>query len=121
VYLRKNHLAQIIVVNERQKLHTGKYKITHDMNYDAGCTPTSLPVWDLENLKHLILLHSVYNAPLQLLGDVDRERKWRNERCNAITCNGLHIKAIYLLYYEPQLFQSSCGPRIIFAHFDRVM
>jgi hypothetical protein len=35
--------------------HTGKYKeITNDSNYDASCTLTSLPVWDLENYKRLI-------------------------------------------------------------------
>jgi hypothetical protein len=29
-----------------------KYKaITNDWIYDASCTLTSLPVWDLENLK----------------------------------------------------------------------
>jgi hypothetical protein len=44
-----------------EKPHVDKYKeITNDWNYDASCTLTSLPVWDLENLKRLILLYSVY-------------------------------------------------------------
>jgi hypothetical protein len=39
------------------KPHTGKYKeITNDWNYDASCTLTSLPVWDLENFKRLIFV-----------------------------------------------------------------
>jgi hypothetical protein len=34
-----------------------KYKaITNDWNYDASCTLTSLPVWDLENLKRLVFV-----------------------------------------------------------------
>jgi hypothetical protein len=37
------------------KPHTGKYKeIMNDSNYDASCTLTSLPVWDLETFKRLI-------------------------------------------------------------------
>jgi hypothetical protein len=39
------------------KPHTGKYKeITNDSNYDARCTLTSLPVWDLQNFKRLIFV-----------------------------------------------------------------
>jgi hypothetical protein len=39
------------------KPHTGKYKaITNDWNYDASCTLTSLPVWDLDNFKRLIFV-----------------------------------------------------------------
>jgi hypothetical protein len=39
------------------KAHMGKYKeITNDWNYDASCTLTSLPVWDLENFKRLIFV-----------------------------------------------------------------
>jgi hypothetical protein len=39
------------------KTQTGKYKeITNDWNYDASCTLTSLPVWDLENFKRLIFI-----------------------------------------------------------------
>jgi hypothetical protein len=38
-----------------EKPHVYKYKeITNDWNYDASCTLTSLPVWDLENFKRLI-------------------------------------------------------------------
>jgi hypothetical protein len=34
-----------------------KYKaITNDRNYDASCTLTSLPVWDLENFKRLVFV-----------------------------------------------------------------
>jgi hypothetical protein len=41
----------------REKPHTGKYtEITNDWNYDASCTLTSLPVWDLENFKLLIFV-----------------------------------------------------------------
>jgi hypothetical protein len=37
--------------------HTDKYKeITNNWNYDAGCTLTSLPVWDLQNFKRLIFV-----------------------------------------------------------------
>jgi hypothetical protein len=40
-----------------EKPHTDKYKdITNDWNYDASCTLTSLPVWDLENFKRLIFV-----------------------------------------------------------------
>jgi hypothetical protein len=39
------------------KPHTGEYKeITNDSNYDASCTLTSLPVWDLKNFKRLIFV-----------------------------------------------------------------
>jgi hypothetical protein len=39
------------------KPHTGKYKeIMNYSNYDASCTLTSLPVWDLENFKRLIFI-----------------------------------------------------------------
>jgi hypothetical protein len=39
------------------KPHTSKCKeITNDSNYDASCTLTSLPVWDLENFKSLIFV-----------------------------------------------------------------
>jgi hypothetical protein len=40
-----------------EKPHTGKYKeITNNWNCDASCSLTSLPVWDLENFKHLIFV-----------------------------------------------------------------
>jgi hypothetical protein len=40
-----------------EKPHTDKYKeITNNWNYDASCTLTSLPVWDLENFKRLIFV-----------------------------------------------------------------
>jgi hypothetical protein len=40
-----------------EKPHTDKYKeITNNSNYDASCTLTSLPVWDLENFKRLIFV-----------------------------------------------------------------
>jgi predicted ATPase len=40
-----------------EKPHTDKYKeITNDWNYDASCTVTWLPVWDLENFKRLIFV-----------------------------------------------------------------
>jgi hypothetical protein len=39
------------------KPHTGKYKeITNDLNYDAGCSLTTHPVWDLDNFKRLIFV-----------------------------------------------------------------
>jgi hypothetical protein len=41
----------------REKPHTDKYKeIMNNWNYDASCMLTSLPVWDLKNLKHLIFV-----------------------------------------------------------------
>jgi hypothetical protein len=40
-----------------EKPYADKYKeITNDWNYDASCTLTSLPVWDLENFKRLIFV-----------------------------------------------------------------
>jgi hypothetical protein len=40
-----------------EKPHTNKFKeITNNWNYDASCTLTSLPVWDLENFKRLIFV-----------------------------------------------------------------
>jgi hypothetical protein len=41
----------------REKPHMVKYKtIANDWNYDASCTLTSLPVWDLENFKRLVFV-----------------------------------------------------------------
>jgi hypothetical protein len=41
----------------RENLHVVKYKaITNNCNYDASCTLTSLPVWDLENFKRLVFV-----------------------------------------------------------------
>jgi hypothetical protein len=38
-----------------EKKHTDKYKeITNDWNYDANSALTSLPVWNLENIKRLV-------------------------------------------------------------------
>jgi hypothetical protein len=47
-----------------EKPHTDKYKeIMNDWNYDASCTLTSLPVWDLENFKCLVfVVQSVQNT-----------------------------------------------------------
>jgi hypothetical protein len=40
-----------------EKPDVDKYKeITNKWNYDASCTLTSLPVWDFENFKRLILV-----------------------------------------------------------------
>jgi hypothetical protein len=40
-----------------EKPHTDIYKeIMNNWNYDASCVVTSLPVWDLENFKHLIFV-----------------------------------------------------------------
>jgi hypothetical protein len=40
-----------------EKPHTDKYKeITNNYNYDASCTVASIPIWDLENFKHLIFV-----------------------------------------------------------------
>jgi hypothetical protein len=51
-----------------EKLHTDKYKeITNNWNYDASCTVTSLPVWDLENFKGLIF---VLQSVQERCGDV---------------------------------------------------
>jgi hypothetical protein len=44
-----------------EKPHTDKYKeITNDWNYDASCTLTSLPVWDLANFSAWFLLYRLY-------------------------------------------------------------
>jgi hypothetical protein len=49
-----------------EKPHTDKYKeITNGWNYDASCTLTSLPVWDLENFKRLIFV--VQTVPLVIV------------------------------------------------------
>jgi hypothetical protein len=41
----------------REKPHMVKYKVnTDDWNYDASCTLTSLPVWDLKNFKCLVFV-----------------------------------------------------------------
>jgi hypothetical protein len=41
----------------REKQHMDKYKeIVNDWNYDASCILMSLPVWDVENFKHLIFI-----------------------------------------------------------------
>jgi hypothetical protein len=46
------------------KPHTGKYKeITNDSKYDASCTLTSLPNWELDSFKRLIfVVQSVQQA-----------------------------------------------------------
>jgi hypothetical protein len=50
----------------REKPRMVKYKaITNDWNYDASCTLTSLPVWDLENFKRLVFV--VQSVPKYLL------------------------------------------------------
>jgi hypothetical protein len=49
-----------------EKQHTDKYKeIMNNWNYDAGCTLTSLPVWDLQNFKRLIFV--VQSVPPELV------------------------------------------------------
>jgi hypothetical protein len=52
-----------------EKPHMDKYKeITNNWNYDASCTVTSLPIWDLENLKRLIfIVQTVHNVDLHKL------------------------------------------------------
>jgi hypothetical protein len=40
-----------------EKPHVDKHKeITNNWNYDASCTLTSLPVWDLEHFNLLIFV-----------------------------------------------------------------
>jgi hypothetical protein len=40
-----------------EKSHTDRYKeITSDWNYNTSCPLTSLPVWALENFKHLVFV-----------------------------------------------------------------
>jgi hypothetical protein len=50
----------------KEKPHMVKDKaITNDWNYDARCTLTSLPVWDLENFKRVVfVVHSVRTLSL---------------------------------------------------------
>jgi hypothetical protein len=55
-----------------EKPHADKYKeIKIDWNYDASCTLTSLPVWDLENLKRLIFdaqrVHTIHRTRVGVL------------------------------------------------------
>jgi hypothetical protein len=53
--------------------HVVKYKaITNDWNYDASCTLTSLPVWDLEHFKRLVSVVQVYNVKQQYGGCINR-------------------------------------------------
>jgi hypothetical protein len=39
-----------------EKPHIKHKEITNDWNYNASCTLTSLPVWDLENFKHFVFV-----------------------------------------------------------------
>lgn len=39
-----------------EKPYMEKYEIMNDWNYDFRCMLTSLPVWDLENFKWLVLV-----------------------------------------------------------------
>jgi hypothetical protein len=58
-------------MEDTEKPRTVKYKeIMNDWNYDASCTLTSLPVWDVENFKRLIfVVQSVQVASLASLLD----------------------------------------------------
>jgi hypothetical protein len=61
-----------------EKPHTDKYKeITNNWNYDASCTLTSLPVWDLENFNCLIFV-------VQSVHEVDEV--WQNEVQYTLPC-----------------------------------
>jgi hypothetical protein len=52
-----------------EKPHTNEYKeITNNWNYDASCTLTSLPVWDLENFKRLIFVVQTVQGTTSLDG-----------------------------------------------------
>jgi hypothetical protein len=60
-----------------EKPHVDKYKeLTNNWNYDASCTAASLPVWDLENFKHLICCtectYGRYITGTQKLGNQQR-------------------------------------------------
>jgi hypothetical protein len=47
-----------------EKPHVDKYKeITNNWNYDASCTLTSLPVWDLEIKRLIFIVQSVQSRP----------------------------------------------------------
>jgi hypothetical protein len=49
----------------REQPHADKDKeITNDWNFDASCTLTSLPVWNLENFKRLISVAQNNLVPL---------------------------------------------------------
>jgi hypothetical protein len=59
-----SYQEQLEIVEGIDKPHAGKYKeITNDSNYDASCTLTSLPVWDLENFKRLIFVVQTVRIP----------------------------------------------------------
>jgi hypothetical protein len=50
----------------REKPQTKNYKeVKNDWIYDASCMLTSLPVWDLENLKRLIFVAQSVPLPLK--------------------------------------------------------
>jgi hypothetical protein len=54
-----------------EKPHTDKYKeIAINWNYDASCTLTSLPVWDLENFKRLIFVVQSVQRPAVVLPSI---------------------------------------------------
>jgi hypothetical protein len=87
------------------KPHTGKYKeITNDLNYDASCTLTSLPVWYL-NFKRLIFVYRVY------LGSFV---PWVISYCSAVNgqvCKTLLPNLIFV-HHEQCVLVSSSGVRL---------
>jgi hypothetical protein len=60
----------------REKSHAVKYKAnTNAWNYDASCTPTSLPVWDF-NFKRLFFSFFVQSVST-LVDPVDEASLYR--------------------------------------------
>jgi hypothetical protein len=68
-----------------EKPHADKYKeITNDSNYGVGCTVTSLPVRDLKNFKHLVLV----------VQSVQEEIKWEK----ILNMLNVHVYFPFLLH-----------------------
>jgi hypothetical protein len=75
-----------------EKPHTNEYKeITNDWNYDASCTLTSLPVWDLENFKRLIFVVQSLHSRVTDIEYYIRSRPRCGAQCKCLE-NRLHQK-----------------------------
>jgi hypothetical protein len=68
----------------RERPHVVKYKaVMNDWNYDASCTLTSLPVWDLENFNHLVfVVQSVH---------IFKENSW--------CLDGIYMSNLLIVYF----------------------
>jgi hypothetical protein len=79
-----------------EKLHTDKYKeIMNNWNYDASCMLTSLPVWDLENLKRLIFVVQSVHETNALYMSFSFSTGY-----GLISCNVLHPSQVAISGYK---------------------